>query len=54
MQAHDDLTESLGVPFLDPVRIALATAQLWARHGISHSSAAYPPAPRDKLDDLLG
>jgi allantoin racemase len=54
MQAHDELSEALGVPFLDPVRIALATAELWARHGITHSSAAYPPAPRDKLDGLLG
>lgn len=54
MQAHEDLTESLGVPFLDPVRISLATAELWARHGISHSPIAYPPAPREKLDGLLG
>lgn len=54
MQAHDDLSSSLGIPFLDPVRIALATAQLWVTHGISHSPAAYPPAPREKLDGLLG
>jgi allantoin racemase len=54
VQAHDRLTESLGVPFLDPVRIALATAELWARHGVSHSPLAYPPAPREKLDGLLG
>lgn len=54
MQAHGDLTESLGVPFLDPVRIGLATAELWAKHGISHSRAAYLPAPREKLDALLG
>jgi allantoin racemase len=54
MQAHDDLTESLGVPVLDPVRISLATAELWARHGITHSPVAYPPAPREKLDGLLG
>lgn len=53
MQAHDELTEALGVPFLDPVRIALATAGLWAKHGISHSPSAYPPAPREKLDGLL-
>lgn len=54
MQAHEDLTESLGIPFLDPVRIGLATAQMWAQHGISHSPAAYHPAPREKLDGLLG
>ena len=53
MQAHEDLTESLGVPFLDPVRIGLATAELWAKHGVSHSRVAYPPAPREKLDALL-
>jgi len=54
VQAHEGLTEELGVPFLDPVRIALATAELWARHGISHSRAAYPEAPREKLGGLLG
>lgn len=54
MQAHESLTQSLGIPFLDPVRIGLATAQMWAHHGISHSPAAYPPAPREKLDGLLG
>jgi allantoin racemase len=54
VQAHDRLTEELGVPFLDPVRIALATAQLWATHGITHSRAAYPAAPREKLGGLLG
>lgn len=54
MQAHGDLTEALGVPFLDPVRIGLATAELWAKHGITHSRAAYPAAPREKLDGLLG
>jgi allantoin racemase len=54
MQAHEELTESVGVPFLDPVRIALGTAEMWARHGITHSRAAYPEAPREKLDGLLG
>jgi allantoin racemase len=54
MQAHEELTEAVGVPFLDPVRIALGTAEMWARHGITHSRRAYPAAPREKLDDLLG
>jgi allantoin racemase len=54
VQAHGGLTEDLGVPFLDPVRVALATAELWARHGVTHSRAAYPSAPREKLDGLLG
>ncbi|MDY6818449.1 MAG: aspartate/glutamate racemase family protein [Halobacteriales archaeon] len=54
MQVHQDLTEELGVPFLDPVRIALGTAELWADHGITHSRAAYPEAPREKLDGLFG
>lgn len=53
MQAHENLTESLGVPFLDPVRIGLATAELWAKHGVSQSRVAYPAAPRKKLDALL-
>lgn len=53
MQAHDELSDDLGVPFLDPVRIGLATAQMWAEQGISQSPSAFPPAPREKLDDLL-
>lgn len=53
MQAHDELTADLGIPFLDPVRIGLATAQLWAEHGIAQSPSAFPPAPREKLDELL-
>jgi hypothetical protein len=32
----------------------LATAELWARHGVSPSPLAYPPALREKLDGLLG
>jgi allantoin racemase len=53
MQSHDHLSEELGVPFLDPVRIALATAELWVNHGITHSRLAYPKAPREKLGGLL-
>lgn len=53
MQAHNKLTDDLGVPFLDPVRIALATANMWAKHNISQSTSAFPPAPREKLDELF-
>jgi len=42
MQVHDRIGDELGVPFLDPVRIGLGTAALWARWGVSQSPATYP------------
>lgn len=54
MQVHDQISDALGVPFLDPVTLGLETASLYARHGITQSPAAYPKADRGKLDGLLG
>jgi len=54
MQVHDRIAAELGVPFIDPVTIGLETAGTWARHGLTHSRVAYPPANRSKLDGLLG
>lgn len=53
MQAHEDVADAVGVPFIDPVTVGLETAATWARHGITHSSVTYPAANRDKLDALL-
>jgi allantoin racemase len=54
MQVHDEIADALGVPFIDPVTVGLETASTWARHGITHSGAAYPSADRSKLEGLLG
>ena len=54
MQVHDRIAEALSVPFVDPVAVSLETAGTLARHGITHSRAAYPPANRSKLEALLG
>ena len=53
MQVHDQIAGELGVPFLDPVRIGLGTAAMWARWGISQSASSYPPADRSKLQNLF-
>jgi len=53
IQAHDRISDALGVPFLDPVTLGLETASLYARHGITQSPATYPSADRSKLDGLL-
>lgn len=54
MQVHDRIAAALSVPFVDPVAVSLETAGMLARHGITHSRAAYPPANRSKLEALLG
>ncbi|MFB6187300.1 MAG: aspartate/glutamate racemase family protein [Halobacteriaceae archaeon] len=54
MQADDTIKQELGVPFIDPVAISLNTAATWANLDLSHSKRSYHPAPRDKLNDLLG
>lgn len=53
LQVHEEIAAELGVPFLDPARVGLGTAALWARWGIAQSPAAYPPADRSKLGGLL-
>lgn len=52
-QRHDEIEESLGVPFLDPARIVLEQATVWGRHGITQSRRAYPSPNHDKLGGLL-
>jgi len=52
MQVHDRIGDELSVPFLDPVRIGLGTAALWARWGVSQSAAAYPSPDASKLQSL--
>jgi Hydantoin racemase len=42
MQVHDRIADGLGVPFLDPVRISLGTAAMWAEQGLTHSRVTYP------------
>ena len=42
MQVHDRVADDLGVPFLDPVRISLWTAAMWAEQGLCHSQVTYP------------
>jgi allantoin racemase len=53
MQVHDEIADALGVPFIDPVRIGLGTAGMWARWGIAQSPVAYPPPDRSKLTALF-
>jgi allantoin racemase len=53
MQVHDEIAAELGVPFLDPVRIGLGTASMWAHWGVAQSPATYPSADRAKLEGLF-
>lgn len=52
MQVHDRVADALGVPFLDPVRIGLGTAAMWARWGVAQSPTAYPEPDEAKLREL--
>jgi allantoin racemase len=54
MRVHDEVSDALGVPFVDPVSVSLATAATYARHGLTQSRAAYPRADRGRLDGLAG
>jgi allantoin racemase len=53
MQVHEEIESELSVPFLDPVRIGLGTASMWARWNVTQSPATYPVAGRSKLDGLF-
>lgn len=53
-QRNDEIQSRVGVPFIDPATVALEQAATWARHGICQSRRAYPEAPFEKLDGLLG
>ncbi|SFL33008.1 allantoin racemase [Halogranum rubrum] len=53
MQVHDGIAAELGVPFLDPVRIGLGTASMWAHWNVTQSPVTYPTPDRSKLGDLF-
>lgn len=53
MRVHEEVAEAVGVPFIDPVGVALETAATWARHGIAPSSRTYPSADRSRLEELF-
>ncbi len=52
MQVHGRVAAELGVPFLDPVRIGLGTAAMWARWGVSQSPTAYSSPDESKFESL--
>lgn len=52
VQNHNRVSEAMDVPFLDPLALALETAEAWARHGISQSPTASPDVDRSRLTGL--
>jgi allantoin racemase len=53
MQVHDRVADGLGVPFLDPVRISLGTAAMWADYGLDHSRITYPAFSAEREASLF-
>jgi allantoin racemase len=53
MQVHDRVADDLGVPFLDPVRISLGTAAMWAEQGLNHSRVTYPAFSAEREASLF-
>ena len=53
MQVHDRIADDLGVPFLDPVRISLGTAAMWAEQELSHSQVTYPAFSEEREASLF-
>lgn len=53
MQVHDSVAADLGVPFLDPVRISLGTAAMWAEQDITHSRLTYPAFSEERAAGLF-
>ena len=53
MQVHDRVAEELGVPFLDPVRISLGTAAMWAEQGLTPSRVTYPAFSAEREASLF-
>ena len=53
MQVHDRVAADLGVPFLDPVRISLGTAAMWAEQGLMHSRRTYPAFSEERAAGLF-
>jgi allantoin racemase len=43
----EDAQKELGIPVLNPAAVALKTAELYVRLGLSHSKKAYPFPPKD-------
>lgn len=54
MQVHEEIADELGVPFLDPVTLALNSAQLWARHDLASGPDTTSEFPRSRIEFLLG
>lgn len=52
MQVHDEISNALGVPFIDPVSVGLETASFYARHGITQSPVSYPRLSTARIDAL--
>jgi allantoin racemase len=53
MQVHDRIADDLGVPFLDPVRISLGTAAMWADQELCHSQVTYPAFSEEREASLF-
>jgi allantoin racemase len=47
LRIAEDAQKELGVPVLNPAAVALKTAELYVRLGLSHSKRAYPFPPKD-------
>lgn len=46
LQVAEDLQEVLGIPVINPARVALATAEALVRSGLSHSKRAFMLPPK--------
>lgn len=53
MQVHEEISDALGVPFIDPVSVGLETASFYARHGITQSPVSYPQVSTTRVDALF-
>jgi allantoin racemase len=47
LRIAEDAQKELGIPVLNPAAVALKTAELYVRLGLSHSKKAYPFPPKD-------
>ncbi len=52
-ETHGDVAETLPVPLLDPLGVALERAASRARLGLTASDRSYPPVGDDRVDDLF-
>lgn len=49
----EPLTEDLGIPVVNPVKVSLKTAEMQTSLNLRHSNRSYPKANLGKLDHLL-